>query len=1134
MRTKFKYIAIFAILSALLVMSGCQNDFLTLGKPADGDNSLVLRINKGDGRTILPLIGSIAIYELTITDEFDNKIVDEELWDGEDPYVIEELQQGDYNVVLIGFDAEDNPVARGILDFSVPNAITEYEIELKPIKDGDGFFTWDFTGIHASITKIDMTIILLDDDGEEVPESEEVMTLFGTGAITDTELELEAGIYSLVFELSGPSGTVTWRETLHIYKNLTSTFDHAWNAMSIAQIATADAFLTYCTNNSIAGVNGGNVAAVLAKVNAAAASGAVTPAEIKVFVDIILIENALDEITEGVNQNDVEVIVANARANASALGAFDWEVLDEETTVSFTVGGTLVEKFFDFEITSPSNYVVEEGETLVHYLPNLVMSLAGAHGSANGTNNPDGTVDIFTGGVTYFFPEPEGDDEWDLSDYQLVEMTFNITITGAVNKQFISKQANSTVDVLRYPSGNQYPQFSTSTQTYQVVLAELGTGGGFTFQNNGDTGVEANFKLVKAVFKRADVYTVSFSGGEYAEMPPIGSINIITGRSLGNAIPGNIYAMPANPSRDGYDFVNWHLNEELYPSSPYPPITGNIELVAQWTLIEDRTVSFNLDGGTYGGSPEMDDVIVDNGTAMDSQFPAEVPVKPDLVFDGWWDMNSMIEYTDSTIVSSNVTLTARWIQAYVAGGIYQMPLRGIAARNPQEITAQYGGVVIPFDFPDGFDLEDYLSVAVKVRHLNAASELQAAGWGLSWLGFTTQDVTEEAWDTPHATALNSRCYYIIQDFTQRNSGVVVLDDNSPAGTTSVSPNSQTPTAMVIMASGNPPMAYIAVTEITFTPKQQIGPKVAFELANFNGITFTADGDQYFASNYGVQRIDVGGTSWAISEGNLVFTSSSGYKGITIMTGTAGGGNNWYWNSTNGFDAAIGKTYKIEIKASVVDGEGKLSLKPNNSDGQRIHFNLGTTPMDFTGIWTQTTSNLIIDNNDATQGFVIHSIKIIELEPMWGLANFNGITFTADGDQYFAGNYGVQRIDVDGTSWAISEGNLVFTSSANYKGITIMTGTAGGGSNWYWNGTNGFNAVVDKTYRIVIFASVEDETGRLSIKPNNNDGQRISFNLTTTPTYFIGTWTQTTSNLIIDNESATQGFIIHSINIIEIE
>ncbi len=106
---------------------------------------------------------------------------------------------------------------------------------------------------------------------------------------------------------------------------------------------------------------------------------------------------------------------------------------------------------------------------------------------------------------------------------------------------------------------------------------------------------------------------------------------------------------PANPTRTGYDFVQW----ELPVGTAYnfsTPVTGNITLTAKWN-IKTYTVTFNSNGGS-AVSP----------ATVDSNTTVTKPANPTRVGHTFvrWELPIETEYNFSTPVTSNITLTAKW------------------------------------------------------------------------------------------------------------------------------------------------------------------------------------------------------------------------------------------------------------------------------------------------------------------------------------------------------------------------------------------------------------------------------------------------------------------------------------------
>jgi len=92
----------------------------------------------------------------------------------------------------------------------------------------------------------------------------------------------------------------------------------------------------------------------------------------------------------------------------------------------------------------------------------------------------------------------------------------------------------------------------------------------------------------------------------------------------------------------------------------------SVELVetksgARPTKPTQYTVSFDLDGGTYGPEQEteLDDLKVNTGTALGTRFYSIKPLKSGVKFTGWEDSEGEV-YTKTTLITANVDLTAKY------------------------------------------------------------------------------------------------------------------------------------------------------------------------------------------------------------------------------------------------------------------------------------------------------------------------------------------------------------------------------------------------------------------------------------------------------------------------------------------
>jgi len=71
------------------------------------------------------------------------------------------------------------------------------------------------------------------------------------------------------------------------------------------------------------------------------------------------------------------------------------------------------------------------------------------------------------------------------------------------------------------------------------------------------------------------------------------------------------------------------------------------------------TVTFNTDGGSPA---EIASVTINKGASLGTQFPTP-PTKTNYTFAGWFNGNT--EYTSTTTISANITLTAKWAEIVI-------------------------------------------------------------------------------------------------------------------------------------------------------------------------------------------------------------------------------------------------------------------------------------------------------------------------------------------------------------------------------------------------------------------------------------------------------------------------------------
>ena len=128
---------------------------------------------------------------------------------------------------------------------------------------------------------------------------------------------------------------------------------------------------------------------------------------------------------------------------------------------------------------------------------------------------------------------------------------------------------------------------------------------------------------------------------------------------------------PDVPSRQGYQFTDWYLDDTKYDFDT--AVTGDMTLTAKWTA-NSYTIAFDTNGGS-----DIDPITQDYGTVITAP---EAPTREGYTFIGW------DKEIPTTMPAENMTITAKWkVNQYTitfdtAGGSEIAP-----------ITQDYGTVI---------------------------------------------------------------------------------------------------------------------------------------------------------------------------------------------------------------------------------------------------------------------------------------------------------------------------------------------------------------------------------------------------------------------------------------------------------
>ena len=115
---------------------------------------------------------------------------------------------------------------------------------------------------------------------------------------------------------------------------------------------------------------------------------------------------------------------------------------------------------------------------------------------------------------------------------------------------------------------------------------------------------------------------------------------------------GDPYSLPT-PTRGGYTFDGWYNGNELHEVTPTWTGLSNVQLTAKW-----KANTYNITFDTAGG-----EAIAPIQATYGKTYSLPTPVREGYTFAGWYQGENKIANSGTWLVTADISLTARWIDA---------------------------------------------------------------------------------------------------------------------------------------------------------------------------------------------------------------------------------------------------------------------------------------------------------------------------------------------------------------------------------------------------------------------------------------------------------------------------------------
>ncbi|MBR2785379.1 MAG: InlB B-repeat-containing protein, partial [Clostridia bacterium] len=277
------------------------------------------------------------------------------------------------------------------------------------------------------------------------------------------------------------------------------------------------------------------------------------------------------------------------------------------------------------------------------------------------TEKVESITSTMTGNLTLYA-------KWQENDY-----TITFDSKGGSTVESIVKKYNEEIEEPEAPTKEGY-RFKGWYEDEEVTRT-------YTFDRMPDTNL-----TLYAGWTR-DIYTVTFNTNGGSEISPV------------EVIYGNRVSKPADPEKEGYDFKDWYVDNNL--QSPYifsNTVDRDMTLFAGWEP-HNYTITYDLNGGSASGNPN-------SYTIESAEITINNPSKTGHTFTGWSGTGITGTTTNLTIATgskgdrnytANYTANTYTISFNTNGGSEISPISGVygeeveAPENPAKEGYRFAG-----------------------------------------------------------------------------------------------------------------------------------------------------------------------------------------------------------------------------------------------------------------------------------------------------------------------------------------------------------------------------------------------------------------------------------------------------------